>query len=232
MPSMCPCTKCPPNSLPAVSGRSRFTRAPGFSSPNDVRSRVSPERSAAKRMLSLETTVRQQPFTAMLLETASDAATSGARIVKRPPSAGNSSDSILPICSMIPVNIVEISFDCEIGPETMKLNVFEWRQNELLCSRERHSILSRHFGSIEQKQFLYDACRERRAVQLAACFEQDAQDIALGQLFENAIQAHAAALAGRANDLHAGARKLPRHGGFCRSQRENQKVIFRCFDHA
>src|SRR6266704_2059097 len=218
MPSMCPCTKCPPNSLPAVSGRSRFMRAPGFSSPNDVRRRVSPERSAAKRMLSLETTVRQQPFTAMLLETASDAATSGARIVKRPPSAGNSSDSILPICSMIPVNIVEISFDGEIGAEAVKLNVFEWRQDELLCSRERHSVLSRHFGSIEQKQFLHDACRERRAVQLAACFDQDAQDIAVSQLFENAIQADTAALARRLNDLRAITRKLPRHGGFCRSQ--------------
>src|SRR2546427_6182654 len=227
MPSMCPCTKCPPNSLPAVSGRSRFTRAPGFSSPNDVRRRVSPERSAAKRMLSLETTVRQQPFTAMLLETASDAATSGARIVKRPPSAGKSGDSILPICSMIPVNIVQISFDGEIGAEAMKLNVFEWRQDELPCSRERHPVLSRHFGSIEQKQFLHDACRERCAVQLAACFEQDAQDIALAQLFENTVQAHAAALARRLDDLHAGALELLCLDGFCRSQRENQKVIFR-----
>src|SRR2546425_12975619 len=189
MPSMCPCTKCPPNSLPAVSGRSRFTRAPGFSSPNDVRRSVSPERSAAKRMLSLETTVRQQPFTAMLFDTASDAATSGARIVKRPPSADNSSDSILPICSMIPVNIVQISFDGEIGAEAMKLNVFERRQDELLCSRERHAILPRHFGSIEQKQFLHDTGLKGRAVQLAAGFEEHAQHVTPAQLFKYGIQA-------------------------------------------
>src|SRR6266704_394242 len=232
MPSMCPCTKCPPNSLPAVSGRSRFTRAPGFSSPNDVRRSVSPERSAAKRMLSLETTVRQQPFTAMLFDTASDAATSGARMVTRPPAADKSSDSILPGCSMIPVNIVEISFDGEIGAEAMKLNVLKRRQDELLCSRERHSILSRHFGSIEQKQFLHDASRERRAVQFAACFEKHAQHVTLAQLFKYGIQAHAAALASRLDDLHAGALELPRLDGFCRSQCENPKVIFRCFDHA
>src|SRR2546428_11091082 len=108
-------------------------------------------------MLPREPTVRQQPFTAMLLDTASDAATSGARMVTRPPAADKSSDSILPVCSMIPVNIVKISFDGKIGPEAMKLNVFEWRQHEPLCSGERHSILSRHFPSIEQKQILHDA---------------------------------------------------------------------------
>src|SRR5437867_49524 len=125
-----------------------------------------------------------------------------------------------------------ISFDGEIGAEAMKLNVLKRRQDELLCSRERHSILSRHFGSIEQKQFLHDASRERRAVQFAACFEKHAQHVTLAQLFKYGIQAHAAALASRLDDLHAGALELLCLDGFCRSQRENQKVTFHCFDHA
>src|SRR2546428_8599427 len=132
-----------------------------------------------------------------------------------------------PICKMIPENIVQISSDDKGGPEARKWMFLGGRKDELLCSRKRPPSLSRHFGSIEQKQFLHDACRERCAVQLAACFEQDAQDIALGQLFENTVQAHAAALARRLDDLHAGALELLCLDGFCRSQRENQKVIFR-----
>ncbi len=48
---------------------------------------VSPERSAEKRSFSSETTVRQQPLTAMLLEMASEPASVGAWIVTRPPAS-------------------------------------------------------------------------------------------------------------------------------------------------
>ena len=50
--------------------------------------------------------VRQQPFTAMLFETASEGATEGAWIVTRPPSPFKTSASIVPVCSMMPVNMV------------------------------------------------------------------------------------------------------------------------------
>src|SRR6266704_4897168 len=82
MVSTWPSTKCPPNSLPALSGCSRLTPEPFFSSPplapNEVLQIVSPERSAENRPLWRSTMVRQQPFTAMLFETASDGATDGA----------------------------------------------------------------------------------------------------------------------------------------------------------
>src|SRR5229473_1831209 len=110
MVSTWPRTKCPPNSFPAVSGCSRLTRAPFFSSPpfapNEVLWIVSADKSAETRPLWRSTIVRQQPFTAMLFETASDGATEGAWIVTRPLSTVSSSDSMTPWCSIIPVNMV------------------------------------------------------------------------------------------------------------------------------
>src|SRR6266478_996557 len=112
VPSTWPSTKWPPNSLPAESGCSRFTRAPFFSAPllapKEVLRIVSPERSAEKRSFSAETMVRQQPLTAMLLATARLEASVGAWMVTRPPSFCSGKDSTVPRCSMIPVNI-EIS---------------------------------------------------------------------------------------------------------------------------
>jgi len=63
-----PSTKWPPNSFPAVSGCSKFTRFPVSLAERSLR-KVSPERSAEKYSWSTSTTVRQQPLTAMLFET-------------------------------------------------------------------------------------------------------------------------------------------------------------------
>src|SRR5207237_10361443 len=88
---------------------------------NEVRRSVSEERSAAKSSPLISTIVRQQPFTAMLPEMASEAAKRPActrrRAVCEPPSRAPLRDSMRPTCSMIPVNIVEISFDGEVGAE-------------------------------------------------------------------------------------------------------------------
>ena len=54
------------------------TFMPVAPAPKEVRRIVSPERSAEKRSLSSATTVRQQPFTAMLFAMARDGATFGA----------------------------------------------------------------------------------------------------------------------------------------------------------
>ena len=72
---------------------------------NEVFSSVSRERSAEKRSASTETIVRQQPLTAMLAETDSLPAREGALTAICPPPAARRSASIVPRCSMIPVNI-------------------------------------------------------------------------------------------------------------------------------
>jgi len=83
-----------------------LTRAPFFSSPpfapNEVLRIVSADKSAESREWRRSTIVRQQPFTAMLFETASEGATDGAWIVTRPPSSFRTRASIVPVCSMIP----------------------------------------------------------------------------------------------------------------------------------
>src|ERR1700741_5579298 len=86
-------------------GCSRFTRVPAFHSPMDVLRMVSAERSAENLSPRTDTTVRQQPSTAMLLATARCDATPEAWMVRWPPSASSLSDSTVPICSMMPVNM-------------------------------------------------------------------------------------------------------------------------------
>ena len=62
--STCPWTICPPNASPARSARSKFTFAPGTSSPSPVRDSVSRRTSAVNREPSHFTTVRHTPLTA------------------------------------------------------------------------------------------------------------------------------------------------------------------------
>src|SRR5712691_7469369 len=112
--------------------------APDLSSPNEVRRRVSPERSALKVSSLSAATVRQQPLTAMLLETARNGATPAARTVRRPPSTPLSSDFTKPRCSMIPVNIGQVSLDCEVRAEAVNGNIFQSAQREAICKRKGH----------------------------------------------------------------------------------------------
>src|SRR5882762_4346144 len=138
-PSTWPCMKCPPSSFIAVSGRSRLTRVPGFISPKLVRRSVSPERSAEKHSPEISTAVRQQPFTAMLPDFARPAASgpaftrmlaptqSGRAPVSNrvKPDSLRSNDSIVPTYSTSPVNIVQISLDCEIDAKLRHRNVLK-----------------------------------------------------------------------------------------------------------
>src|SRR6266851_6489885 len=89
--------------------------------------------------------VRQQPFTAMLFETASDGATDGAWIVTRPPSSFRSSASIAPVCSIIPVNINDSD-----GSRIRVYSISRLRQKALDC-------------------FALDALGQRRGRAMKAC---------------------------------------------------------------
>src|SRR5713101_1131874 len=205
MPSTWPCTKCPPNSFPAVSGCSRFTRAPRRSSWNDVQRIVSPERSAVKRALSSATTVRQHPLTAMLFETASDGARLGASTTSFPPSFPAASESMVPTCSMIPVNILEVSFYGKVRAELPRADFFERRNQRILRAREGQVGHACKPGRKKQGDLLHDPFRQRRAVQLAPRLQEHAQDIPPAEFFHHGLQRDAAALAAHRNHFHASA---------------------------
>src|SRR2546426_717391 len=112
--------------------------ASDLSSPNEVRRRVSPERSALKVSSLRAATVRQQPFAAMLLETARNGTTPAARTVRRPPSTPLWSDFTKPRCSMIPVNIGQVPLDCEVWAVAVNGNIFQSAQREAIRKRKGH----------------------------------------------------------------------------------------------
>src|SRR5579859_626622 len=115
---------------------------PTASLPNEVRRRVSDDRSAEKKPSPLSTTVRQHPLTATLapifnLDCNSDGRSGASSFAfadfverakltfKRPPFLLRLSSSILPRCSMIPVNIVKISLNSEIRAVASKRKLRE-----------------------------------------------------------------------------------------------------------
>src|SRR5260370_11684769 len=203
MPSPGPWTKCPPNSLPAVSGRSRLTMASGLSSPNEVRRRVSPERSALKVSSLSAATVRQQPLTAMLLETARNGTTPAARTVRRPPSAPLSSDFTKPRCSMIPVNMGQVSLDCQVRAEALNGNIFQSAHREAICKGKRHIRASSDFCRIKKEELVHYAGGKGGAVQSAPRFENHTEDIAFSQFAKDRFQIRPPALAVGLKDFDA-----------------------------
>src|SRR5712692_428389 len=104
--------------------------ASDLSSPNEARRRVSPERSALKVSSLSAATVRQQPLTAMLLETARNDAIPATRTGRRAPSGPNSSEFTKLRFSIIPVNIVQVSLDCQVRAEALNGNIFQGTQRE------------------------------------------------------------------------------------------------------
>src|SRR5437879_1803970 len=228
MPSTWPCTKWPPNSLPAVSGRSRFTRVPALISANEVRRSVSEERSAAKISPLISTMVRQQPFTAMLPDTASEAASGPACTRSRPPAvpvsrapfssasfptALLSSASTRPTCSTIPVNIAEVSFHGEVGAEIFRANAGELAHAKRSRTFARRQARQRttepdERGCVEQANFLHHIGFESRLVEQRAGLEHHAQDIAAAQLFEHSLQVGAAAARAHVKNLSAMCAKI------------------------
>src|SRR5271155_71876 len=179
--STCPCTKCPPRRSPAARGRSRFTVAPAFLSPSPVRRKVSPDKSAAKKSSPSSTTVRQQPFTAMLsLIFSGVGAHGGPKFARsRPPSFVASSASILPTRSMIPVNIVKVSLDRKILAV-----LFHSLHPQLALSprpsrrqdRQRNSAFADELGSIKENHLIDNPGFERGPIHARAGLDQHAEN--------------------------------------------------------
>src|ERR1700730_25362 len=188
--------KCPPSSFSAVSGRSRLTRVPDFISLKLVRRNVSPERSAAKLSPEISTAVRQQPFTAMLTDFARPAASGPAFTrIRAPMQSGRaplgagqaplsdldkpeslrSSDSIVPMYSTRPVNIVQISFDCEVGPKLRHRDVLELTRGAKSVGHERRVHGSGNLGRDEHTHLIHNSVLESGGIQSRARFEQHAQ---------------------------------------------------------
>src|SRR5690348_10348931 len=231
-PSTWPCTKCPPRRAPAARGNSRLTMPPGMASANEVRSSVSRERSAEKHFASCSTTVRQQPLTAMLAPMARSRANSGAEacfcapanaIVRRAPSSERVRLSIFPRRSMIPVNIVKISFNGKVGAETVQTQI---RQHARIASRartilrDRHSNLAQHARSIKQNHFVDEVLFEQRAVERAPGFDNHAEDFPAAKLAQNFAQVHSTFARANAHNFDAAFGQLARLRGILRLHSE------------
>src|SRR5579864_9097860 len=197
---------------------------PAAALPNEVRRSVSADKSVTKNPSPVWTTVRQQPLTAMLApifssDCNSDRVWGASRfasaglverakpIFKRPPFLLRLSSSILPRCSMIPVNIVKISLNSEIGAVTSKRKLREsGRTFEPLWRQLRHgdSAVSHDFWSIEQNDFVDEFCLEHRAVQFAPGFEYHAENFAAAHFAQHFTQIHVSSARAYVHDFHAG----------------------------
>src|SRR5579875_3538880 len=235
MPSTCPCTKWPPRRAPTASGNSRLTIAPGALPAKAVRSRVSRERSAAKDFASCATTVRQHPFTAMLAPIERSCARLAARclpgfgtlMVKRAPSSLRVRFSIFPRCSMIPVNIVKVSFDHKIRPETMQRKIRQQRNlfdRPRTTVRERNSKRAEHARSVKQNHFIHQIFIEHRAIERASRFENHTENFAAAEPTQNFAQLHASVSFACPNHLRAASAELPRFHGISRPQCEKENA--------
>src|ERR1022692_4807612 len=109
VPSTWPCTRCPPRRPSSRSDRSRFTTAPGPSSPRPDLLRVSPITSAVNAPPDMAVTVRQTPLTAIESPVAVPAVTRGPRTVSLAASPSLSSATTSPSSSTIPVNTASSS---------------------------------------------------------------------------------------------------------------------------
>src|SRR5215472_1288558 len=238
-PSTWPCTKCPPKRAPTASGKSKLTMRPAAVSPNEVRSSVSRERSAEKDLLSRSTTVKQQPLTAMLAPMASSCAKSGTgaffcgtanEIVSRAPSSERARLSIFPRRSMIPVNIVKISFDSKIRAEAVQREIRErahvaCRTRGMLCNR--HGSLAEHARSIKQNHFVDEVLFKHCAIEGAAGFENHAENFATPKLVRDFAQVHAAVAGAQAHNFDAALSELARFRGILRLGGENDDAARR-----
>src|ERR1700733_3531791 len=86
---------------------------------------------------------------------------------RRPPSLALSSDSILPTCSVIPVNIVKMSLDYEIWTVSLYGYIFQRRRLWKPFRRNAgngHAARPHDFGSIEENHFVHNTSLESGAV--------------------------------------------------------------------
>src|SRR5690606_11644466 len=89
----------------AAIGRSRLIESPAARSPRLVRSRVSPMTSVTRVSPSMDTAVRQTPFTATDAPTAIPSVIGPASMVMARPRSVVSIEATLPRCSTMPVNM-------------------------------------------------------------------------------------------------------------------------------
>jgi hypothetical protein len=142
--------------LLAVIGCSRFTQRAGFHVLMEVLRMVSVERSAENRVPSNSTTVKQHPSTAMLFAIARWGATVGASMVRRPPAGLSANESMVPRCSIIPVNIHPLARSAQMcGTSfTYKLrlktrNLQPWSARCVRCVRCVRQALDEHLVWVE-----------------------------------------------------------------------------------
>src|SRR5579863_4821829 len=132
---------------------------------------------------------------------------------------------MVPRCSMIPVNIVQVSLQGEVGAKLRDENILDLRMREFWREGKWESIAAGNFGSVEKHQFVDNSGGERRTVYRGARFEQDAQYIAAAEFLEDETQVEETTKCARANNFHT---KLPEIMGLWRFQRrrgEDQKIV-------
>src|SRR6266550_4652391 len=233
-PSTWPCMKCPPSSFIAVSGRSRLTRVPGFISPKLVRRSVSPERSAEKLSPEISTAVRQQPFTAMLPDFASPAASGPAftRMLApmqsgRAPESLRSNDSIVPTYSTSPVNIVQVSLDCEIDAKLRHRDVLKVASSLKAVRCGSDALESGDLGRQEHSNLIHESGCESGGIQSRACFEQYAQYFTAAKFGDDCAQVGLLAASRHVNDFDSGTVQRARLQGILALASEHEHITVR-----
>src|SRR3990172_4267947 len=158
----------PPKREVGVMARSRFTRAPGRNDPRLLRSRVSGERSAEKDSALISRAVRQTPLTAMLSPSWSFgpsvvANAARARKTSLAPPEGSEprfSSATVPTSSMIPVNIVQVSFDGKVRAECVVANAMDRQRiphgaNTPATRQGQRIAPAENFRRVVEEHFIY-----------------------------------------------------------------------------
>ena len=110
VPSMWPCTMCPPRRSPRRTARSRLTWVPVAGVCSVLIAIVSAMTSAVNLSSPTSTTVRQTPFTEIESPSLASDTASGPRTVSRAASGDGCQSTTSPSSSMIPVNTMTLPF--------------------------------------------------------------------------------------------------------------------------
>src|SRR5579875_3642417 len=211
VPSTWPETRCPPNSSPSFSARSRLTRVPAFQRPSVVRASVSAEACTANQSLPTSMTVRQQPEQAIEAPSGMAAVSGhGAAMTRRIscPAAGGMTSRTVPSAVMMPVNIalVHRKFAHEIG--TTDLHALAHETRHFLQPVKPQSFHSRpsvsaHDGRrVKPYQPVHKFLFQERCRNLRAAFHQNACDPLLGQSAETFLKIDAVGGKRQVHQLH------------------------------
>ena len=132
--STCPETICPPKRPPACIALSRLTSSPGFIFPRELRYNVSGIASAVKQLPDNDVTVRQTPLTAMLSPSEVPSMTLRALTVICALLLPRQILFIVPVSSIIPVNI---SFRLFRFFASLRMTVLGQPERIIFCHPER-----------------------------------------------------------------------------------------------